>query len=254
MSKSISIRELLLLILVIALILGWRNAASYRHRVSKLEIETGHIRQDSKDVIYVRQLSTKRNSEWRFRVLVPEDANYQFVWSYQLADPKTPTDVVQKMDSAPLFLPDKVNCYEGQYNLTVYANNRSSDTSGREWTSFHYRGHPINEDLFIDAKVADSMRSKSFAGFINRSGFENQFGRTYDYDSGLHKFKLGETIQLLRLEGKRPDTGIDVWIELNMVPMSAAVVKARKLSEARSIPAGNAAMGSMISEAEDSQE
>ena len=254
MLKNISLREIFLLVLVIALFLAWRTAVPDERRIHDLEIETGHIQQDSKDVIYVRQLSTKRNSEWRFRVLVPEDANYQFVWSYQLADPKTPTDVVQKMDSAPLFLPDKVKCYEGQYNLTAYANNRSSDTSGREWTSFHYRGHPINDDLFIDAKVADSIRSKSFAGFINRSGFENQFGRTYDYDSGLHKFKLGETIQLLRLEGIRPDTGIDVWIELNMVPMSAAVVKARKLSEARSIPAGNAAMGSMISEAEDSQE
>ena len=123
MLKNISLREIFLLVLVIALFLAWRTAVPDERRIHDLEIETGHIQQDSKDVIYVRQLSTKRNSEWRFRVLVPEDANYQFVWSYQLADPKTPTDVVQKMDSAPLFLPDKVNCYEGQYNLTVYANN-----------------------------------------------------------------------------------------------------------------------------------
>ena len=102
MLKNVTIRELFLVILIVALSLAWLSGLPAMWQLEELQTATGHIRPDSDNLIYVRQLDSERSEQWRFKVRVPERAKYQYVWTYDLGK------------SNPLFLPRPTTCREGR--------------------------------------------------------------------------------------------------------------------------------------------
>ena len=207
MLKKISLRELFLLVAIVALFLAWRSAGPALHQLRELQIKTGRIRQESKDVISVLQRESEHGSNWRFEILIPDDANYQYIWTYDLNGSK------------PLYPPRKVDCSDGyQHSLSVTT---MRGTGNQKWAAFGYYGNLGDETIYLDGEIASHLSLE------NQSALRHDFDASYNYKSRLHEFALGETIQLLRLEGTHPDTGNKLWVELNMVPLSQAEIKER---------------------------
>jgi len=237
MLKSISIRELFLLILIVALFLAWLKANSTRHELAQLRYETGHFRAESDNVIYVRQRDSERASQWRFRVNVPKGVNYQYVWSYDLQNEK------------PVFPTVNVDCLAKQLDLVVFVEHRPNETNGL--TTFRCVGHGSADNaIYIDAKIAECFKGK-FSSFVNYSKYPDHFAATTGYDD-LDEYPLGETIQLLRFEGSHPETGKQLWIELNMVPISEADYYAQQ--KAMTPAPGTVKMGSTPTEKVESED
>jgi len=199
MLKSISIRELFLLILIVALFLAWLKANSTRHELAQLRYETGHFRAESDNVIYVRQRDSERASQ--------------------------------------------------QLDLVVFVEHRPNETNGL--TTFRCVGHGSADNaIYIDAKIAECFKGK-FSSFVNYSKYPDHFAATTGYDD-LDEYPLGETIQLLRFEGSHPETGKQLWIELNMVPISEADYYAQQ--KAMTPAPGTVKMGSTPTEKVESED
>lgn len=211
-SLKFSIRELLGLCLIVALGLGlWLtriDLTKIRQDIDREKYFSGYIEEESENRIFVRQRDSLRRSEWNFRVLVPEGANYQFVWTYELPD-----------DTDVMYSPYIVECREGnQFDMTVYFEIRPALflAKGTDSITFSMHGNSPDSGITLNSGSVDFMAGAT-GDYQNVSNYKNNFAATSGVDD-LDVYDIGDSIRLFRIEGKQDGSDKLYWLELNLQP------------------------------------
>ena len=214
------------------------------HQLRLLRSQTGIPQRDTgENIISVLPREPEHESNWRFQILVPRNAHYQLVWAYDLGG------------TAPTYGPPRNNmCSAGrQVSLSITARrNAYLSSTKQKLAAFGYHGNLDNETFCINDEIASYLQREKSPRFVNQTALTNNFETAYNRVTKRYEFAVGETIELLRLEGIHPETGKELWLELKMVPISGADYNA--VLKAMAPPSGPFTMGRTLNSSEYDEE